>query len=61
MREDALRGRIPLFVLLAVSCFLGLSLWAALLGWLVSPWLEIYGLVVLLLLVVFSSIEGGSK
>lgn len=43
-----------------LAVFLGLSLWAALLGWLVSPWLEMYGLVVLLALVLVTY-EGRKK
>lgn len=31
-----------------LAIFLGVSCWFALLGWLVSPWLEMYGLVFLL-------------
>lgn len=48
----------PPTVLLVV--FLSLSLWVVLLGWLVSPWLEMYGLVVLLVLVLVTR-EGGNR
>lgn len=39
--------RVPPTIVVAFLC---LSLWAALIGWLVSPWLEMFGLVVLLVL-----------